>query len=162
MKEITQDDQQKMIDENKTSENCQIFHGQSPDGKIHVIGISALKVVITKDGANWFAQGLDIDYAAEGISVENAKQNFENGLAATIHQNLKAFNDPSKILKPAPPEVWQEMFYVPLTMSSISNVIHHKYYQMSVHLLEGNDVFKKFTLFKSIEYYVEIEEPIAA
>jgi hypothetical protein len=162
MKETMQHDQQKIVNENTAAEECKIFYGKTPDGKTHIVGISALKVVIVKDGCNWFAQGLDVDYAAEGISVENAKQNFENGLVATIHQHLKAYNEPSKMLKPAPPEVWQEMFYAPLTGLNVSNAIHNKYYQLSVHSLEGNDAFKKFTLFKSIEYYIEIEAAAAA
>jgi len=161
MKETMQPEQNKVA-QNAGAEDCQIFYGKTPDGKLHIVGISALKVVIMKDGANWFAQGLDVDYAAEGVDVENAKQNFENGLVATIHQHIKAYNEPTKVLKPAPPEVWQEMFYAPLMGATISNVIHNKYYQMSVHSLEGNAAFQKFTLFKNIEYYVEVEEPIAA
>ena len=161
MKEIMQPETVKNAQEPK-AENCQIFYGKTPDGKFHVVGISALKVVITKDGKNWFAQGLDVDYAAEGANVEDAKQNFENGLVATIHQYLKAYNEPTKAFKPAPPEVWQEMFYGPIMGAVLSNQVHNKYYQLSVHSLEGNSAFNKLAWFKSIDYYVEMEQPIAA
>ncbi len=134
-----------------TEDNCSIFQGKgkTQDGDVHVVAIGALKVVIAKDGANsWFAQGLDIDYAAEGTSVENVKENFVNGLVATIDLHLKAYADLSKFLKPAPQDVWQEMFYGPLM--GHKTTVAQKYYQISVH---SKDKVQKIGYFENIAYF---------
>lgn len=130
------------------TEGCTVVQGKTQDGS-HVVGIGALKVVIVKDGpSTWFAQGLDIDYSAGGTSVESVKKNFENGLIATIDVHLKAYNNIAKILKPAPQEIWQEMFYGPITAKPTT--VASNYYQISVH---SPDQIKKFTLFENIEYF---------
>lgn len=141
--------QKKEIPGNSSADSCAVLLGQSKDGKTHAVLIGALKVVIVKDGPNtWFAQGLDIDYAAQGNSVESVKKNFENGLVATIDIHLKAYSGLAKLLKPAPENVWQEMFYGPL-MGQTKAVRNH-YFQISVH---SPDSVKKFTLFENIDYF---------
>jgi hypothetical protein len=87
-----------------------IFHGKANDGR-DVVGIGNLRVIIVQDDDVWFAQGLEIDYAAQGSSVSNVKKKFERGLCATIHENLKAYGNIEKMLRAAPPDVWQEMLY---------------------------------------------------
>jgi hypothetical protein len=77
-------------------------------GEQHVVGIGNLRVFILPDGPFWFAQGLEIDYAAQGNSIEDAKKNFENGLAATIDLHLKVHQNIEDLLEPAPREVLQE------------------------------------------------------
>jgi len=130
---------------------CAIVHVPSPDGKFHFVGIGALKVVIMNDSAQntWVAQGLDIDYAAQGTSVENVKENFQNGLIASIDLHLKAYNSFAKLLKPAPNHVWQEMYYGPL-FGQVKAL--KSYYGISLHL---PDQIKKFTAFENIgiEYF---------
>jgi len=86
------------------------FHGQSKDG-LDVVGIGNLRVVLVQDDDAWFAQGLEIDYAVQGSSVDDAKKKFEQGLCATIHENLKAYGNIERILRVAPPQVWNELFY---------------------------------------------------
>lgn len=87
-----------------------VFHGQSPDGAVTVIGIGNLRVLIVQEDDAWFAQGLEIDYAVQGVSLSDVKAQFEDGLAATIHENLKVYGVIDHLLKPAPPEVWKEFF----------------------------------------------------
>ena len=77
-------------------------------GKHHVVGIGNLRVFILPDGPFWFAQGLEIDYGAQGNSIKEAKENFEQGLAATIDLHIKTFASIENILTPAPPEVLRE------------------------------------------------------
>jgi hypothetical protein len=88
------------------------IHGKAKDGT-DVVEIGNLRVIIVKDDDAWFAQGLEIDYAVQGSSVENVKRKFERGLCATIHENLKAFGNIERILRVAPQEVWNELFYNP-------------------------------------------------
>ena len=76
----------------------------------HAVGIGDLRVVLTQEGNYWYAQGLEIDYLAQGPSIEDAKENFETGLAATFHENLRAYGTIQSVLVPAPDEVWKEQF----------------------------------------------------
>jgi len=68
-----------------------------------------LHVIVTNDDGGWFAQGLEIDYAAQGTSLDEVKKNFEDGLAATIQAHLTLHDNLDQFLKPAPQEIWQEL-----------------------------------------------------
>ncbi len=81
------------------------FHGKAKDGT-NIVGIGNLRVVIIEDEGTWFAQGLEIDYAVQAKSLATVKKAFEDGLAATIHENLRIHGTIEALLKPAPPEVW--------------------------------------------------------
>ena len=72
----------------------------------HAVVIQSLRVVIVQDGDQWFAQGLELDYAAAGTSPSDVKSRFENGLSATIREHLKVYGSVSRILKVAPQEAW--------------------------------------------------------
>ena len=53
-----------------------------------VVGILNLRVVIVKDEAFWFAQGLEIDYTGQGESVDDVKAKFEgDAVVACLRQN---------------------------------------------------------------------------
>jgi len=106
------------------------FHGESKDGKLSIVGIGNLRVVIVQDDGSWFAQGLEIDYASQGETIEDAKKHFENGLTATVHEHLRIFGSIEKLLKVAPGEVWND-----LLMGNFSKSRHFQYYQVSVHKL---------------------------
>jgi hypothetical protein len=74
-------------------------------GDIHGVALQHIRVIIVPDGDAWFAQGVDIDYAAQGESIDAAKNNFENGLRATIDQHLNVYGTIRGILEPAAPEI---------------------------------------------------------
>lgn len=84
------------------------FHGEAIDGIHHLAGIGDLRVVIVPDGDFWFAQGLEIDYAAQGKSVKDAKRKFTTGLSATIEEHLCIYGNIEKLLRVSPTEVWKE------------------------------------------------------
>lgn len=84
------------------------FHGQGGDGT-HVVGIGNLRVALFEEDGFWFAQGMEIDYLAQGDSLEDVKAQFENGLSATINEHLQANGDIAKMLRVAPQEVWTEV-----------------------------------------------------
>ena len=95
----------------KSSEkSATAFHGEMPDGT-GVVGVGNIRVVIVKDEDQWFAQGLEIDYAAQGVSVEDAQKEFEEGFYATIHEHLRVYGSIERILKVAPSEVWRNMLF---------------------------------------------------
>jgi hypothetical protein len=110
------------------------FHGKTADGA-DVVGIGNLRVMITNDDGSWFAQGLEIDYAAQGESLDDAKRRFEQGLAATITEHLRVYGTIERLLQPAPREVWQE-FLGPSAM------VRAGYSQLSFHKFEGIAYFK--------------------
>lgn len=105
------------------------MHGVSEDGSVHFVGIGNLRVVIVPDGDFWFAQGLEIDYAAQGKSEEAAKHNFEYGLEATIEEHLKIHGTIGEFLKVAPPEIWKEFLGDPAGKKKL-------YSQFTSHVLQ--------------------------
>jgi predicted RNase H-like HicB family nuclease len=72
------------------------------------VAIWDLDVLIVPDGKFWFAQGLQLDYCAQGDSIEDAKKNFEDGLEATIDLNLRMYDSIENLLICAPSEVLKE------------------------------------------------------
>jgi len=74
----------------------------------HIVDLGNLRVFIVRDGQFWFAQGLEIDYAAQGDTIEQAKRNFENGLESTIDLHLRMHGNIEGLLQLAPSEVLQE------------------------------------------------------
>lgn len=114
-------------------------HGKAPDGEHHVVGIGNLRVAICSDGKFWTAQGLEIDYIAQGSSSEDVKANFESGLAATIQQHLSIFGDIKKLLCPAPAEVWKDALD--------PKTIHNRFSQVSQH-----EVITRALPFQGIDY----------
>jgi hypothetical protein len=84
------------------------IHAADPEKKLHGVGIWDLRVFIVPDGKFWFAQGLEIDLAAQGNSIEEAKKNFEVGLESSIDLHLRMYADIKGLLRLAPSEVWQE------------------------------------------------------
>lgn len=82
-----------------------VFHAQSRDAKNHVVGISRLAVVVYQSDGAWFAQGIEIDYLAEGSSIDDVTRAFEDGLAATVDANLRRFQSLEPLLRATPVEV---------------------------------------------------------
>jgi len=103
------------------------IHRTAEDGTTHMVGIGNLRVVIIPDGDAWFAQGLEIDYAVQGSSVEDSKKQFEDGLAATIQEHLRIYGTIEKLLEVAPTEVWKSVLLSPSAkLSGFSQVSVHE------------------------------------
>lgn len=69
-----------------------------------------LQVILAPEAGMWIAQAIEIDYAAAGESLDDAKERFEDGLAGTISENLKRFGNLDSLLGPAPPKPWHELW----------------------------------------------------
>ncbi len=98
-----------MAAQGKGPRRASALQAQIQNGRA-IVGIGNLRVMVVRDGDRWFAQGLEIDYAAEGVSLEEIKQAFAKGLAKTIQQNLRVFGSIENLLRVAPPEVWAEFY----------------------------------------------------
>lgn len=80
-------------------------------GSKHAVGFGDLRVVLLSDAPGvWYAQGLEIDYIAQGQTLEGAKKAFESGLVSTINEHLKLYGNIRGLLQVAPPEKWAEAF----------------------------------------------------
>jgi hypothetical protein len=85
-------------------------HLQTEDGELHAVAIFDLPVLISRSGGYWFAQGLAIDYAAQGVTIDESKKRFEEGLCATVHHHLRMYGDIEKLLVPAPKAAWDRLW----------------------------------------------------
>lgn len=86
-----------------------VVHKVKGDGN-HEVTVT-LNVHLTRDDVGpgkpyWFAQGLELDYFAEGHTVEEVKHNFVNGLMESIAENIKIYGNLDKFVRPAPQEAW--------------------------------------------------------
>jgi hypothetical protein len=102
------------------------LHGKSPDGKNHIVGLWNIRVLICPDGPAWFAQGIDIDYAAQGNTLDDVKLRFQEGLRATIEQNLKTYDTIERLLAFAPPSVLLQMIRSKSAFKALSQVSFHE------------------------------------
>ena len=92
----------------KTNTGAVAIQATSGDGSKQFFGIGNLRVLLVPDGKYWFAQGLEIDYGAQGDTPKQAKENFQRGLFATIDLNIKINGNVDDLLVFAPSDVLRE------------------------------------------------------
>jgi hypothetical protein len=56
----------------------------------------------------WVAQGLEIDFAVDGVTQDDVQKAFADGLYLTIRENLRVFGSLTQMLRAAPGEIWHE------------------------------------------------------
>jgi hypothetical protein len=127
------------------NEDMEAIHAVHPDGEHHAVAILNLHVLIVPAGKRWYAHGLEIDYAAQGDSVEAAKLHFQAGFKATIYQNLKMFGNIDKFLRVSPNEVWREYFATPKAQKVYTHVSMHE-------VIPDSELVNKVLQFDRIEY----------
>lgn len=120
------------------------IHSDLPDGKHQFVGIGGMRVFIMPDGNFWFAKGLEIDYATQGSTLEEAKDNFSKGLAETIDLHLQIHGNIENLLVPS------DILQV-LAAARAKGVSVHEYEQVSVHDI-GIQSRVDF-LFDTIDYF---------
>jgi hypothetical protein len=76
--------------------------------KAHDLPISALRVLVVRDNAQWFARGIEIDYAASGDTMSDVQRRFERGFLLTVRAHLDKFGTINRLLKWAPSSVVEE------------------------------------------------------
>ena len=96
----------------------------SPD--LALVGIFDLQVVIARDGEGWVAQGLEVDYAVGGDSVEDVQARFGQGLRATVQAHLERFGHLENFIVPAVRDAWSSL---------LTGAQEWKYTHVSLHQL---------------------------
>ena len=92
-----------------------------------IVGAFHMKVWISHEKDHWIAQGLDMDYIAQGDTLEEVKKEFEDGVTATIHEYLKTGN--LKDFFSTPESIWAEF------LGSSRPSMKMEYSQVSIHKL---------------------------
>jgi hypothetical protein len=114
----------------KKSEAATAIHGKSKDGLHHFVGLGNIRVIIVPDGDAFFAQAIEIDYAAQGASVKEVKKHFEIGLESTIEQHLRIYGTIKELLHPAPVAAW-------LDLLPEKKARHSRYWHVSAHTIKA-------------------------
>ncbi len=117
-------------------------------GSAHIVGIGDLRVILSKEDGSWFAQALEIDYFAEGVSLEDVKKRFEDGLVLTIDENLRVFGHIKGVLVPPPRGVLEELVSCqPVRYSQLSR---HVFLDEQPHLLPSGFPFQAIQYFERL------------
>lgn len=114
-----------------TKNKTEMLHMQ--DGDDHLVGIKSLRVILSENDGLWFAQGLEIDYAAAGETLEEVKSNFEYGLEATIREHLKLHGHVENMLIPASQEAWKGFY------ATATNAMKQELTLLKVHDLSNDN-----------------------
>ena len=83
--------------------NLKAAHTVSEDGE-HEVSIEGLRVWVHRSGAQWIAQGLDIDYVVSGESQELATRTFAVGFCCTVVEHVRRFHSLDKLLARRAPD----------------------------------------------------------
>lgn len=89
------------------------------------VHVGNLRVMVTNDDGSWFAQALEIDYAAEGETLDEMKARFEQGLHQTIGEHLRVFGGLEHLLQPAPVDAWRDFYAGACDRYRFSRVFAH-------------------------------------
>ena len=143
-----------------TAATTTALHGKTANG-VDIVMIDKLRVALTRDGNAWVAQGLEIDYAAEGSSVDEAKRQFETGLMLTLRENIRVFGHIKGVLRTVPQDVWNALM--------AENVLRQVHSQISAHKvgrlwksLGGADARPMAPPVGAIDYYLRDRQHLNA
>ena len=96
----------KKLDPRQDAAATYVTHAHDDEDNLHAVLVNALRVVVTQDEGQWFAQGLELDYAAAGTSQEDVKTRFAQGLGATLNEHIKIYGTIDRVVKVAPQDAW--------------------------------------------------------
>lgn len=133
-----------------SSSKAQALH--TTNGNQHSVIFKSLRVIIVKDGETFFAQSIDISYAASGDSLKNVQDNFERGLSATLKAHLEAFGNIDQIMQTPPAEEWANLLKCDHGAYDLTTI--------SQHTIQGCQSFESLP-YTNIEY-LDCEEREAA
>lgn len=70
--------------------------------------VFTLNVLVMQRGEFWIAQGVELDYEAQGRSWSDVRYAFERGLVATAQAHVRRFGHLEHLFTPAPDRIQQE------------------------------------------------------
>ena len=83
-------------------------HVEDGEG-LHLVAAALRVLVYPRDDGGFAAQGLEIDYFATGESVDEVRENFTNGLMATVRAYVRRGRDLAALFRKGrtPADAWQ-------------------------------------------------------
>jgi len=90
------------------------------------VAIWNLSVLIVPGEGRWFAQGIEINYGAQGDTVKDAQEHFQRGLLLTINQHLRMYGNVERMVKFASSEILKEAAQKGCSISRLSRVSFHE------------------------------------
>ena len=66
---------------------------------IEISELGSVQVQVIPDGRFWWAEGISVDYGAQGDTVEDSLEHFQIGLNATVRLHLQKFGNTEKLLR---------------------------------------------------------------
>jgi len=75
-----------------------------------VVRVGPIRVLVSVSKQRYFAQSLEIDYFAEGLTKEEVVQNFIDGFYATISYLVENQGNVQKFAVQAPENFWKEFY----------------------------------------------------
>ena len=106
-------------------ELTEVIHNHDDDSGDEV-ACSRLNVVLKRDDEFWYAQGVQIDYVAQGVNIEDVQAKFVEGLAETLLLHAQRFGSVEKVLRWAPESEWKDE-------------LHNEHYRVSFHAFDDNE-----------------------
>ena len=121
------------------------------------VKLGDLGVLVARDGDWWCAQGLEIDYTAQGKSYEEVMENFTRGLLATADAYLEEFGSIEKFLRPSANVLRElakasERKLLKVTLKSIHDL----------HRLPAEEPAARALPFSGIRFFERLGEPLGA
>lgn len=86
-----------------------VTHLSDEAGRDHLVAVSSLRVLVMPCRDGWYAQGLEIDYGAQGSTPEEARAHFAVGFQDTMRLNLQRHGNVDRLLKSAPRHFWSAL-----------------------------------------------------
>jgi hypothetical protein len=143
----------------KAGHQTTALHGLTSDGR-DIVMIDKLRVAILRDGDTYVAQGLEIDYAAEGSTIDEAKDCFAQGLMLTLHENIRVFGRIDNVLRTVPPQLWQDLMTKNVLSSIHSQISAARVRQLWVTSARAveDDATASLPPIGTIDYYLQQQE----
>lgn len=84
-----------------------VFMSHTKDGDRHAVAAHLRVLIVPGADGGFVAQGLDVDYVATGLSVEDAQERFAEGFLRTVRAIIRRNSRLDSLFKSKPPrEAW--------------------------------------------------------
>lgn len=98
-------------------------HASSDEQQLVAMVLRVLILPVSEGG--FYAQALEVDYAASGSTIEEAQRNFERGLELTVRANLDRHGNIERLFARKTPLVYWEQYASALNQYELIHVCLH-------------------------------------